>query len=902
MADYALCDHGVAVPFPRTRLIGRATERAIARKLLLDAAVPLLTLTGPGGCGKTRLALAIAHEVADRFADGVVWVDLAPLADPSLVPGAAARALGLVPVAGLPVEDQLVRELRPRQTLLLLDNCEHLLLAVADLVADLLTACPAVQVLATSRAPLRVRGEQELPVEPFPLPAADARTDLLAENEAVRLFVERAHAVNPGFVLNDANATTIADICRRLDGLPLAIELAAARMKVLSADALLAQVGDRLRLLRGGARDLPSRHQTIRDTIAWSYALLAPEEQALFRRLAVFAGGWEWDAAAAVAGDLFTVPEDVLDGIGALVDHSLVRRIESAGAARFTMLETIREFGLAELTAAGEEDEARGRHAGWYRSLVESLDLHHTMQRDAAGINRLVPEQDNVRQALAWFATRRDALSLNLMSAAMSIFWPAFGQFAEARAWLDRAIALDGDVPLLMRARVWHEAGWLAMCQGELDAAAPLHDRGLRLAREAGEPYLLAEAILSGGTLAFWQGDLERAAALMEEGQQAFRAIAAEFATAPVKAAAAAIFLSNIALVEGDLPLAIRRGEETVEATRLLGASAELGYALCGLGYARLLDGDSAAATRCFLEATARTWAAGDDVFLARLLWAMAAVATTAAMPDVAVRLIGVADALDARTGGAMWPADRVVVDWCLTRLEGALEPAAFSAWRQAGAALGAEQAVALTRLVAAAALGEADAADVWRRTGVPDPAGEGEELLSAPTGSVAGAGSASIHVDLAPGEREVLALLVQRLTDAEIAERLAISPRAVESHVGSVLAKLGVENRRDAAAILARLYDARALETAIRSVPSGHYPDAGVRAGLTRRELDVLRQLLDGRSDREIAEVLFISRRTVSKHVEAILAKLGVPSRGAAAAEARRLGLVPVVLDDCGR
>ncbi len=292
------------LPVPRTRLIGRETERARAHSLLLNEAVPLLTLTGPGGAGKTRLALAIAHDMAAEFADGAIWVELAPLADPSLVPATVARALGIIPVAGLPLAEQLVRELRSRQTLLLLDNCEHLLQAASDVAISLLLACPAVQIVATSRAPLHLRVEQDLSVEPFPLPAVDARADVLSANEAVRLFVERAHAVAPGFVLTEAHASTVVAICRELDGLPLAIELAAARMKLLSPNALLAQMGDRLHLLRGGPRDLPARQRTIRETIAWSYDLLGEAEQAVFRRLSVFAGGFTLEAAEWVGESL----------------------------------------------------------------------------------------------------------------------------------------------------------------------------------------------------------------------------------------------------------------------------------------------------------------------------------------------------------------------------------------------------------------------------------------------------------------------------------------------------------------------------------------------------------------------------------------------------------------------
>ncbi|MGH2615899.1 MAG: LuxR C-terminal-related transcriptional regulator [Thermomicrobiales bacterium] len=793
-----------SMPIARTRLIGRESERATARAHLLEGSVPLLTLTGPGGVGKTRLALAIAADVAAAFADGVVWVDLAPLADGSLVPTTMAAALTLSLSSGNPIEEDLARALRPRQTLLLIDNCEHVLAAAAALVGPLLATCPALQILATSRAPLHVRGEQEFLVDPLPLPLESSGLDGLRQNEAVRLFVERARSVQPAFGLNAANGAAVAELCRRLDGLPLALELAAARSRMFSPEALLNQMTDRLGMLSRGPRDAPARQQTIRDTIAWSYGLLDPAAQALFRRLAIFAGGFTLEAGEAVVADVVPRDRGFVQELATLVDQSLVRRAESEGEPRFTMLETIREFGLEQLVTAGEDDEVRDRHAAYFRDMVEALNLPYAMPGDEAWMSQLVPEQDNLRQALRRFYAQDDPLSLNALAAPLSHLWETFGQFDEGRTWLERAMARDAGVPVVIRSRTRSEAGYFAASQGKFEIAAPILDQGLALARESGDPMRLADSLMCCGALAFRQGDLERAATLYEEAEVVARGLRANVYAGPLTVAVAVDSLGAIALTRGDIPLAAAKFTEAIRLARAPGGAWPLIHSLCGVGYILFQQGAVAEATTSFIEAVALAWKIRNDYHQARLLWAMAAVAVTSGRPVTAARMIGAADALDARTGGAPFPLDQAFIGWCVARLETDLGAGALTELRRTGRALSVEQAVAAARAAAQAVLGEERVEAIWQASGAPVPTpaiavpGPEESMLSRDSRS-------SGAFDLTRREREVLALLCQRFTDPEIADQLYLSPRTASKHVGNILGKLGSANRREAAAIAAR-------------------------------------------------------------------------------------------------
>jgi non-specific serine/threonine protein kinase len=792
-----------AIPIPRTRLIGREAERETARAFLLDESVPLFTLTGPGGVGKTRLALAIAQDVADHFADGVVWIDLAPLADPALVPATIAGALAIPGNPDRSITEALADALRRTQRLLLIDNCEHLLDGVAEVVAAVLTVCPAVQILATSRAPLQLHGEQVLPIEPLPLPELDASPQRIAEAEAVRLFAVRARAVRPAFHLDPANAATVALLCRHLDGLPLAIELAAAHSAVLSPAALLERMTDRLRLLARVARDLPARQQTMREAIAWSYDRLSEEEQAVFRCLSVFAGGWTIPAAAAV---LEHDERETLALLERLAAHSLiVTQVDADNdQPRFTMLETIRAFGLEQLAAEGEWASTHERHAAYFRDLATTLDLHHSAPADPIWLPRLSPERDNVRQALTWFADQRDTVSLNTLCAALSNVWLTTSQFAEGRQWLARAMSESEGVPVMLRSLIASYAGFLATVQGDFTHAAPLLDQGLALAEEAGDPFRLAEARLNRGTLALRQGELARGEALADAAAAGFRALGTTVPAAPMMVAIALGNLADIALMAGDLPLALERYAAAIAASAIPGGAWAQSHPLCGLGYAYLRAGAVADATAHFLEAMTLSWSIRDEAFLARLFWALATVAASSDQAIAGAQLLGAADALDARTGSTMWPLDQEIADAGLARLEQQIGSAAVATARQTGHTWSAEMGVSMATAIAEAVLGAEHVAALWATSGAPRPVLPSQESEPTIVGRSPNMIESGPLGTLTRREREILALLCQRLTDPEIASRLFISPRTASNHVANIFSKLHVTSRRDAIAVAA--------------------------------------------------------------------------------------------------
>ena len=799
------------LPRRLTSFIGREAELEAASRLLTR--VRLLTLTGPGGTGKTRLALHLADAVLDQYADGACFVELASVVEPSLVPTVTIQALDLPETPGRPPIETLKEFLREKHLLLVLDNFEHLL-AAGTYLTELLATCAGVTLLVTSRIPLRVSGEQELPVAPLALAAADLRmlssADRLAsvgDAEAVRLFVDRAQAVTPSFTLTEQNASAVAELCRRLDGLPLAIELAAARARLLTPEEIVARLdraanrsvermlasGDRerpadaerteagrvspLRFLSAGARDVPARHQTLRDTIAWSYDLLTPDEQALFRRLAIFVGGCTLDAIEAIGSAEVVdrrwalTPDEVLDGVESLIAKSLLRRLDGTAGSRFSMLETIREYGLEQLEQQGELLALRRWHVRYFLALAERAEPALRGPEQVAWMDSLEAEHDNMRAALEWSLGDASAVETTLRLASSLVwFWTGRTHIGEGRRWHERALARAGG-SAAARLKALNGVAWLVHFQRDLPAAEQYLREALVLARELGDTWATAWTLQALGRTAYYGGDSPRARALGEESLAVARDLGDDWLTGWVYQ-----LLGLAAYIAGDLTTARVHFESSVAIRRPLGSQEGLGVCLGALGLIALAEGDDLRAlqlSREALIAVRQVFRIGVHNMMANFV----ALAARFGQPHRAVRLAGASARIGTIIAMTLIPMNQRPYDEALAEVHRELDDAAFAlAWSE-GQALSIDEAIAEALAVEAPSF---------------------KAPSQAVTAMASGRRSA---IDLTAREAEVLRLIVAGKTTREIAYELSVSTTTVERHITHLYGKIGARGRADATA-----------------------------------------------------------------------------------------------------
>ncbi|WP_137725332.1 ATP-binding protein [Prescottella subtropica] len=774
------------LPSSLTTFVGRRRESTAAKRQLVQSR--LVTLTGIGGVGKTRLALHVAHDVASEFPDGVWLVELAELHDPESVPDLVASALGLHQQAASSPTDLLVEHLAGRTALLVLDNCEHLVDSAAKLVDVLLRDCPTLQILTTSREGLGVGGESVLRVEPLPVPDPGAPPALAAlpRYESVTLFVERAQAVVPEFAATEDNRVAIAQICHRLDGLPLPIELAAARVRVLSPQQILERLTDRYRLLTAGSRGAPTRQQTLRLSIDWSYDLCTPVERGLWNRLSVFAGGFGIDAVEGVCAHAAASTE-TLDLLTSLVDKSILT-VEGTGAStRYGMLETVRDYGREKLAESGEVDECRRRHRDWYLRLAEFSYDNWVGPRQVELIDRLTRDDANLRDALD-FCVRDGARGVRMVRALFPL-WFCRGTLTEGRRWFTRVLEAEDreqSPPVLVAAL--GGAAQLAAMQEDFAAGTALVQRAQQLADASGNRVLEAAARHAAGRLSLYRGDLEPALADLRRALPVLRSAADVYQL--IRALEA---LGLAGGMVGDIALARACHEEVLDLTRARGEHQFRAQAMYLLGLSLWREGERARAVGLFADAVPLCWSVDDTFIGAGCLESLAWAAADAREGERGAVLSGAAHALRSEMGvpPVLIPTMLAYPEECRRQCRRLLGDRAFDAAFARGGSFRFADAVDF-------ALGRTGTGRAGGFGGAPMLTRSETEAPTAPLRIVV---PAEAPPALTRRERQVADLVAQGMTNRAIAETLVISPRTAEGHVERVLAKLGFGSRTQIAA-----------------------------------------------------------------------------------------------------
>ena len=804
------------LPVPRTSFVGREREMLEVKREL--AMTQLLTLTGTGGSGKTRFALEVARSLLGAYPDGVWLVELAPLSEGALIPQAVARALGAQERPGEPLTDTLAEVLRTEQTLLVLDNCEHVVEAVAQLVDVLLDACQRLRVLATSREVLGIAGETTWLVSSLSVPDPRQRptTEELERYESVRLFAERAHYRNPAFALTRQNARAVARICERLDGIPLAIELAAARVG-LSAEQIATRLDDSLKLLTTGSRTASARQRTLRGALDWSYDLLSEPERVLFGRLSVFAGGWMLEAAEALGVGEDIEEGEVFDLLLRLVDKSLVVAEASAGGAvRYRMLEPVRQYAREKLEQSGEAEQTRRSHAEYFLALAEEAELRLRGATQLVWHERLEAEHDNMRAALSCSLGGTDAAMGLGLAGMLSRFWIMGGHVSEGRRWLEEALMKGGEAPPGVRAKALWGLGDLASWQGDQERGRTYVGEALALYRELGDKKGIAYSLCGLGMIEMFRGDHDSARALFEEGLEVARESGDGWTIGYA--------LNRRALSahdDGDLEGANALWEEALALGRKLGDTegvntvlVNMGYAQCVLGNherAEALAGEALALNRemhdtpgealglmllgiakmqggeleraggLLEESLALHWELGLERDLAECLEVMAEVAGGLGQERRAARMWGAAGALREAIDNPWAPSERRLHEPYLSAARSRMGVSEWTGAWQEGRAMSMEEAIEY-------ALSE-----------------DGSSTIATRTPEHTSSATARTPPALTRREQEVAKLVAQGLTNRHIAEELFVSERTVDHHVSNILKKLNLSSREQVAS---RLHD----------------------------------------------------------------------------------------------